>query len=132
MSDDNETDKPKRGTKYQGPPPTQFSDLMTTVSGGEFDANVTTDLRDLIAAVNETGGSGTLTVTLKVKKDKRMVVVKPTHKTTLPKPAVDADMFFVDEHERLTKDDPKQTRLKFASPKGGGNVIDLSKKPKED
>lgn len=132
MDDSDDKTTAKRGKAKDGPPPTQFSDLMTTVSGGEFDANVTSDLRDLIAAVNETGGSGTLTVTLKVKKEKRMVVVKPTHKTALPKPAVDADMFFVDEHERLTKDDPKQTRIKFASPKGGGTVIDLNKKTKED
>ena len=32
------------------PPPTNFSDLMATVSGGDFDAEVTKDLRDAIAA----------------------------------------------------------------------------------
>lgn len=129
-NESNEKPKAKRGTE-EGPPPTQFSDLMGTISSGEFDANVTKKLRQLIEAVEETGGSGKLTVTIAVKKEKRMLVVKPGFKATLPELGVDSDMFFVDENSRLTKSDPKQMRIKFASPKGGGTVIDLSgKKPK--
>lgn len=131
MSDDDETETTKtKKAKDEGPPPTQFSDLMGTISGGEFDANTTRKLRQLIDAVETTGGSGTLTVTIKVKKENRMLVVKPSFKATLPEPAVDSDMFFVDENSRLTKNDPKQLRIKFAPSKGGGAVIDLPKKPK--
>ena len=128
MRDKEDTDNP---TRTEGPPPTTFSDLMATVSGGEFDAEVTKELRAAIEASVESGGSAVLNIKLVIKKENRMVVFKPTHKATLPKKAVDADMFFVDENGRLTKDDPKQTKLRFTG-KGSGRVIDISKKPPSD
>lgn len=125
--DSNEIEKPKRATKPDGPPPTQFSDLMATVSSGDFDALVTRKLRELIEACEETGGTGKLAVTIAIKRENRMMVVKPTIKATLPVKSVDADMFFIDEHARLQKDDPRQARLRFTAPKAE-RVIDLSTK----
>ena len=130
--DDNDTEKPKRAAaKKDGPPPTEVSELIESISGGEFNATASKKLAQLIEACEATGGSGQLVITLKVKKENRMLVIRPTFKGTLPELAVDSDMFYVDEHSRLTKNDPKQMRIKFApsTPKGA-EVIDLNNKTK--
>jgi hypothetical protein len=91
--------------------PKMFSETVAMLADGEFDARTTKLLNELTAAVEATGGTGKLTVTFKLDKQNRMVVVRAVPKIVRPEPAVDDTMFFVDEDDGLVREDPKQTRI---------------------
>lgn len=88
-----------------------FSEIVAGLAEGDLDERVTKRLSELAQKVEETGGTGKLTLTLTVKKMNRQVVFKPTFKAQLPEPALDDTMFFVDATGHLTRDDPKQLKL---------------------
>lgn len=113
--------------------PKYFSDIVASLGEGDLDERVTKRLSELAQAVEQTGGTGKLTLTLTVKKMNRQVVFKPTFKASMPEPAVDDTMFFVGADGELTRDDPKQLKLPRV---GGGTAkvvsIDGGKKSSSD
>lgn len=88
-----------------------FAEIIGALADGELEARATKLLTELSAAVELTGGDGRLVLTLKIVKQNRMAVIRPSIKITRPEPAVDDTMFFVDEDGSLVRDDPKQLRL---------------------
>lgn len=112
------------------PPPTVASEFLSVVSSGDFDAQCSRKLTDAIEACIESGGKAKLVITVEMKLENRMMVFKPTVKTTLPTRAVDVDMFYVDENTRLTKQDPKQMVLSL--PRSRGEAFDVKKKQSGD
>lgn len=107
------------------------SELIATVSDGDFDARATRELTRAVEAVEAGNGNATITITLKLKKDDRKITLTPGVKATIPVAAVSAAHFFVDAASRLTDEDPRQARLPFkdvSRPKP--NVVDLDAKRK--
>jgi hypothetical protein len=112
------------------PPPKTFTETISLLSDGEFDARATKLLQELSNAVETTGGAGKMTITLSIKKNNRIVIVKPTVKVTRPEPALDDTMFFVSPDGELCRDDPRQLKL----PKTGAaaRVVSISKAEDKD
>ena len=100
-----------------------LSELIATISTGDFDATATRELTKAVEAVEAGNGNATVTITLKIKKDDRKLIVTPGVKATVPVAAVPKSMFFVSPRGELTEDDPKQTVLPL--PKASAKVIDL-------
>lgn len=114
-----------------------ITQLLSDVSNGEFEERCTAKLADVIAAVQAGHGDGELTIKLKFKKDKRMIQVDPKLTAKVPQMGVDKSMFFVDEQNQLTDEDPKQMTIPLPRPakvlvslKGGESADDT--KPKKD
>lgn len=102
-----------------------LSELIATISTGDFDATATRELTKAVEAVEAGHGNASVAIKLTIKKDGRMVVVAPTVKATVPVAAVPKSMFFVGPRGELTEDDPKQTVLLL--PKPAARVIEISK-----
>jgi hypothetical protein len=109
-----------------------FSEIVAGLAEGDLDERVTKRLSELAQKVEETGGTGKLTLTLTVKKQNRQVVFKPTFKAQLPEPALDDTMFFVDADGQLTRDDPKQLRLPRVAKEAKVVSLDGGKKDSND
>jgi len=90
---------------------------------GEVDTELTHQLRELIATVQEVGKPGTLTLTLKVsRKGERQVTIVEDVKAKLPLHARAESIYFVDQNDNLTRNDPRQgvlTPLKRDKASGG-------------
>lgn len=100
-----------------------LSELIATISTGDFDASATRELNKAVEAVEAGHGTANVSIKLTIKKDGRMVVVTPTAKATVPPAPVPKSMFFVSARGELTEDDPKQTVLPL--PKPTAKVIDM-------
>lgn len=100
-----------------------LSELIATISTGEFDFTATRELTKAVEAVEAGHGNASVTIKLTIKKDGRMVVVAPTVKATVPVAGAPKTMFFVNARGELTEDDPKQQVL--ALPKPTARVIDM-------
>lgn len=106
-----------------------LSDLLATISGGDFNINATAELDKVVAAVEAGHGTGKLTLTFAIKKDERKLVIKPSSKATVPTAAASSAMFFVGSDGKLTDEDPKQRVIQFPASKPGKLVEIGGKKP---
>lgn len=93
-----------------------LSELVATISTGDFDAVATRELTKAVEAVEAGFGKASVTVKFTIAKDGRMVVVTPTVKATVPVAPAPKSMFFVSPRGELTEDDPKQTVLPLHKP----------------
>lgn len=103
-----------------------LSELIATISTGEFDFNATRELSKAVEAVEAGFGKATVVIKLAIAKDGRMVVVTPTVKATIPVASAPKSMFFVSDRGQLTEDDPKQITLPLPATKPA-RVVDLDK-----
>ena len=92
-----------------------FQDVLTDLDEGKVHEQLTAQLPDLVKRVMETGKAGTITLTLRVKKENRMAVVNADVKVKLPAPATDSTLFYATEDGVLRRDDPKQPVLRNVS-----------------
>jgi hypothetical protein len=100
------------------------SELIAVLSNGDFDARSTAELDKVVEAVEAGHGTGKIVITIAVKKEGRMLVLKPSVKATIPVAATDSSMFFVSKEGRLTDEDPAQLVLAHV-PKRPGKLVDL-------
>lgn len=89
-----------------------FHDLICDLDEGKVEGQLTNEMHELVRAVGETGKSGTVTLTITVKKSGQMMAVSSAVKTKLPKPALEITAFYSDEDGALRKDDPRQPPLR--------------------
>lgn len=85
-----------------------------TLNGGVFGHTVGEKFKEMLAAVEATGKSGKLTITVDATKTTGgmvALVAKATNKTPEPKP--DADVRWVTEDGDLTHTNPKQRSLEL-------------------
>lgn len=89
-----------------------FTEILDDMSDGKVSQQLTTDLAELVEAVEETGLSGKVTLTITVKPDgKGRVVTAGSVKTTKPRPKLEASLFFTGSKGSLHREDPRQQKL---------------------
>lgn len=102
-----------------------FADFLQEQAGGHLHDELSTSLRDLVAAVAETNKGGKLTLTVRVKPMPNVpgaVIVEDDVKLAEPKLARRNGVFFVDADNNLIQDNPKQPPLPLVGLDGGATV----------
>lgn len=95
-----------------------FTDILRDHRGGKLVDQLTKRLAGVIAAVDDTGQPGTITLTLKVtpqKGDEGVYEIAPTIKTTVPEAPLAKAQFFADGEGSLVREPPKGGALFEAS-----------------
>lgn len=91
-------------------PRVPFAAWLQDLRRGAAHAEVTSALAELVEAVLDTGKAGTLTFTLKVKPAGHgvQVIVEDETKLKAPQGDLPVSLFFVDGHNNLLREDPRQ------------------------
>ena len=92
-----------------------FADWLREQARGRTHHELSEKLNELVQAVQETGKSGTLTLTVKIDQAKGMDALRVSDTVKVQLPGLDrpVSLFFPDEHHNLRRDDPSQ--LSFES-----------------
>lgn len=90
-----------------------FGEILLDIAGGDFESKLTADLAEVVRAVEETGKSGKIVITLNVVRDAKVLRMTADRKSTIPKESVEATAFFTDERGGLHKENPRQAGLPF-------------------
>ena len=93
-----------------------FSELVTDLADGQVDQHLTSELSRIAEAVHDTGKVGELTVKLKLKRERGMVLVHVESNAKLPQEALHATLFHVGLNGALLREDPRQQKLKNIDP----------------
>lgn len=101
---------------HQEEPPPQanpFAQWLIEQRGGVLHAEASEALADVVAAVMEHGKSGSLTLSVKVarNKDGVTVTVSDDLKVKVPQGDRGAAIFFTDDHGNLSRNNPRQPEL---------------------
>jgi hypothetical protein len=91
-----------------------FSQFMIEQRRGALHAELSDVLREVVAAVQDHGKAGSLTLTIDVKpgaKGTRTLVVSDSIKTKIPQGERPSALFFADDAGNLHRDDPTQPEL---------------------
>jgi len=94
-----------------------FAQVLASISYGDAAATASTQLAELVKAVQEHERTGTLTITLEVKprgKDSGQVEVTAKVTTKAPVRELAPSMFFTTEDGGLVRDNPRQKKFPFA------------------
>lgn len=89
-----------------------FSEFIAELNGGVANAQLTAKLAKVVAAVEEIGKSGSLTVTFNVKKEGAMAIVGVEAKAKVPEHPINGSLYFFGANGVLCRDDPRQLKLK--------------------
>lgn len=95
----------------QTPDPQSFAAVLCQHARGRSERELSERLRDLVAAVTETGKPGSITYTLTIKPEPKAdsaMVVTDHIKVKTPELARPASIFFADERHGLVRTDPRQ------------------------
>lgn len=93
--------------------PRPFIDILEEMSGGRTHDQLTERFGELVERVQETGASGSLTLTIKVTATgDNSAEVTDTIRTKLPEFPRPKSMFFIDGTD-LTRRDPRQAAMNF-------------------
>ena len=88
--------------------------LLESLNGGETMRDAAADLAELIAAVEETGGKGSLTITLKLeRKQNRRVIIRAAVKPSIPREEPNPELRYVTREGELSANDPDQSEFEF-------------------
>jgi hypothetical protein len=106
-----------------------FSLVLQDLRDGRTHSELTVGMKELLAAVRDTGKAGTITLELKVKPTARgneVSKVVITDKVTIkaPKPERGDDYFFVTDDDNLSRNHPRQHSLDLREA-GGGKPTEL-------
>lgn len=98
------------------PPVRPFVDFLRTQRRGALADELAEQLATLVRAVRETGGTGTLTLAIKIKPaDKRdtvdTLIIADEVRIKAPNPARGSSIFYPDQHGNLHRTDPRQSDL---------------------
>ncbi|WP_166345023.1 hypothetical protein [Phytoactinopolyspora limicola] len=92
-----------------------FAEWLLTQSAGRTHEELSDGLRDLIARVKDTGKKGSIVLTVKVglldKNPDGPLVVNDEIKLNLPEHDRKASLYYADEHNNLSRNDPNQLTL---------------------
>ncbi len=96
---------------------TPFSEVLRTMNAGAVNAEITTELAELVRQVKAHRKGGSLTVKFDVKADGQnddwIVVTASKIATTLPQPDRRGQVFYGRHNGDLLRDDPEQGSLKL-------------------
>lgn len=104
-----------------------IGDVLADMSGGRTMVEFEDRFRELIEAVENTGKTGSLTLTLKVKPDgDRQVLITDEIKAKVPQLQRGMSIFFTTRDHMVTREDPCQMTLPFKDvSQTAGNVTEL-------
>jgi len=89
-----------------------FADVLTDLRGGRTHNELSEALYEATEAVKKTGKMATVQLTIKLKpQGDRQVEVLDAIKRTIPEPARQPTIMFIDEANRLTRSDVRQMRI---------------------
>ncbi|MCW5981970.1 MAG: hypothetical protein KIT09_28050 [Bryobacteraceae bacterium] len=92
-----------------------FQETILQIQNGTTAAELSEALRNVVAAVRETGKAGALTLTLKVvpasKGAADVLMIEAAVKAKLPERDRGRTVFYATEDNRLVRNDPKQQTL---------------------
>jgi hypothetical protein len=90
-----------------------FAAVLQKIQNGRTHDELSVGMRDLVAAVIETGKAGTLTFTIKVAPSKAEGIVELSDKVDFKPPKFErpASIFFVDDEHNLSRSDPRQQEI---------------------
>lgn len=90
-----------------------YTHTVATVRRGALADELTSKLAELVRACRETGNTGSLALTLKVKPDRagETFDLEDSVKLTHPKPVRGKTLFFADDAGNLLRTDPRQPEL---------------------
>ena len=91
-----------------------FSEQLTQIRNGDLDDELTEALADCVKAVDQQGGSATLTIKITVKRsgtNSGYVKVSGSYSTKLPKQDPIESILFATQDGALWEDNPKQARM---------------------
>lgn len=100
-------------------PPTNdgFADTLRAINGGEFEAEATEALRELVRriqhAAEHNGGKpkGKIVVSLTIKQDRGIMEIEPDIKTVTPGLVRNRTIMYGTDDGRLVQNDPRQLAL---------------------
>lgn len=88
-----------------------FTHTLALLQGGAFIAVLTDLMSDTVKAVEDTGKSGKLTITLDIKKTGAAIQVHAKATNKVPEPAADPDLLWATVEGNLVQQNPAQMRL---------------------
>jgi hypothetical protein len=88
-----------------------ITDTLRLLEDGRFIDRSSTELADLVKAVDETGKAGTLTITLKLKKASGAVSIAADVKAKVPEPKSDDTLLWATVEGNLQLTNPNQRQL---------------------
>ena len=86
-------------------------DILDELRAGNCKAELTERLNEVTRACQETGKSGSITLTLKVSPQGAQFIVADDIKTKVPEHAVQPTIMFADSNANLMRRDPRQMSL---------------------
>jgi hypothetical protein len=93
-----------------------ITEVLLTLNNGGTVEQLQTEIRDVVAAVQDAGGTGTVTLKLSIKKNGDIgVLVSDSISSTKPKVKSADSMFFVTDDHSLTRKNPDQFTLMEAN-----------------
>jgi ACT domain-containing protein len=89
-----------------------FAEFVTDLRGGICHQEVSEAIQEVTAACRETGKVGSVTLTIKIKpQGDRQVEILDQIKKVVPEHAKMPTFAFIDDHDNLTRSDPRQASL---------------------
>ena len=105
-----------------------FNETILQINNGAVSAELAEALQQVVAAVRQTGKTGSVTFTLKVtpasRKTTEVLMIESLVRTKLPEAERGMTVFYATEDNRLVRNDPKQQMLplrvvEMEQPQGG-------------
>jgi len=99
-----------------------FQETIVQINNGAAVAELSDALEKVVAAVRQTGKSGTITLTLKGTSN--VLLIESQVKTKLPEPERGMTIFYATEDNKLVRNDPRQQMLPL-------RVVEFDQQPKQ-
>jgi hypothetical protein len=92
----------------------EFAEFVTNLDHGRVNQRLTEELKEVVAAVQETNRVGKLAIVLTVKREANQAVVVVDSKPQVPRPPHHGTLFHfgLNEEGSLVRDDPRQLSLR--------------------
>lgn len=97
-----------------------FTEILSDLATGDVEKRLTSDLAELVRAVEEVGEKGTLKLELTVTKGPKVMHVHAKIETKAPKAPLENTAFFADERGGLHVENPRQVNM-FNGPRSTGD-----------
>ena len=88
-----------------------FGEWLKELSHGSANKQLGRALREVIAACRESGGKGSIVLTIKVAAGDGLADVAAEVKTTRPRPKLPGASYFLTDENTLVSEDPRQANL---------------------
>lgn len=96
-----------------------FSHWLTTLENGVLHADLSKEVENIVARLHDLREAGIaeptagMTIQLKFKLEKRMVIVSPKYDTKFPELPRDKSYYYVTPDNHLSRQDPQQRNFEF-------------------